>query len=121
MADVVVDMDDTPPLASTLPSSQLEFPTASSPCNAPRARQRSASADRDFWVSPPLIDPNEKAKYKSMQLNTYSIPSSSDEDDTPVMVVGETHQGTDLFYWVLHENDVIHKVCLDQYVDYLFD
>lgn len=87
-----------------------DIPGFGSPSPQTPAQRRSASAPRAFWISPPPIDPDEKAGYKSIDLDTSSLSFPDDEDETPVEVLGEIYLGTDHYYWVVHENDVIHRV-----------
>lgn len=102
------------PLSSVSHIPDIDSP----PPTAPAAQKTSASTERVFWISPPPIDPDEKAGYKSIFLGTPSIPSSDDEDETPVEVVGEIYLGTDHYYWVVHASDVIHRVsqCLKFFI-----
>jgi hypothetical protein len=109
MAETLREVGDNFPLVDTLPSSIPNIPDAPPP-NTPLAQAADAPSERVFWISPPLIDSEEKARYKSILLGTSSTTSQDDENETPVEIVGETRQGTDHYYWVVHESDVIHRV-----------
>ncbi|KAF8519115.1 P-loop containing nucleoside triphosphate hydrolase protein [Hysterangium stoloniferum] len=65
---------------------------------------------KEFWVSPPRLDPSEKATYKDISSGMVAVQLDSDEDHMPVEIVGEIRLGTDLYYWVNHENDVVYRV-----------
>ncbi|KAF8497997.1 hypothetical protein JB92DRAFT_2985471 [Gautieria morchelliformis] len=117
MAETLHEVGDDSPLVDTLHSSLPNIPDAASgsPPNTPLAQATDAPPERVFWISPPLIDSEEKARYKSILLDTSSTASQDDENETPVEIVGETRQGTDHYYWVVHESDVIHRHPVKQF------
>jgi hypothetical protein len=68
----------------------------------------------DFWVSPPpALDASEKGLYKPA--NEVDIPADHDEEDeSPMKIINEIRLGTDLYFWVKSNNDVIYRVSILQ-------
>ncbi|KAF8578409.1 hypothetical protein K439DRAFT_1663741 [Ramaria rubella] len=112
MADSPQNSRDLSPLTA-LPTSQMPHiqDLGPPPPNTPPVESTSGTQEECiFWISPPPLDPMEKEKYKIIpNLFPSTSPRQDDEDETPVEIVGETRLGTDLYFWVLHENEVIHR------------
>lgn len=90
MAEVLHDTEDPSPVTSEPRLIMPNVPVAG--CylpDAPHPKDLDAPPERVFWVAPPVLDPDEKVKYKNVQLDTYPIPSSGDEDEMPVKITGQ--------------------------------
>jgi hypothetical protein len=76
---------------------------------------------KNFWISIPPLDPSEMAKYKSMPSDMEAMQLDSDGEHTPVEILGEIRLGTDPYYWVVYENDVVYRVGNRVFTIIIFD
>ena len=102
-----------PEALSALTSPHFGMPESQDPDTPPPAQTEPTVASEQrvlWWISPPPLDFAEKLKYKELEPVTSGASSSGDEGESPVEVVGDIRLGTDLYYWVVHESDIVHRV-----------
>jgi chromodomain-helicase-DNA-binding protein 4 len=96
----------TPPRTPTAASSPLsELPHTPSPPPDPKARQTEI-----FYIEPPVLNSDEKSKYKTLPPQFVTSGFIFDAPDVD-QVIGEYRDGSDLYYFARFQDGIAHKVC----------